>query len=158
MYMQGDEYFMKNSEWRATRSRLDLSVCFNKMEDYVWYSRQNGINMETVPDIFGYVKRQSFHVVNIWDIFLVSSVFCLFYYPYRLFYFFLLNHFINVNWARAKGRMDHSSTWMKFQTCVTFSKVSTGSGSPPWVFFTFLKLYRWYQIAQCIKNILYPHM
>ena len=27
---------------------------------------------------------------------------------------------------------------------VTFTKSST----PPWVFFTFLKLYKWYQIAQ----------
>ena len=34
MYMQGDEYFMKNPESRATRSRLDLSVCFIKMEAY----------------------------------------------------------------------------------------------------------------------------
>ena len=27
----------------------------------------------------------------------------------------------------------------------------TKSSTPPWVFFTFLKLYKWYQIAQNIK-------
>ena len=26
----------------------------------------------------------------------------------------------------------------------------TKSNTPPWVFFAFLKLYKWYQIAQCI--------
>ena len=33
---------------------------------------------------------------------------------------------------------------------VTFSKVAgfTKSNTPPWVFFTFLKLYEWHQIAQ----------
>ena len=30
-----------------------------------------------------------------------------------------------------------------------FTKINT----PPWVFFTFLKLYKWYQIAQRITNI-----
>ena len=32
----------------------------------------------------------------------------------------------------------------------------TKSGTPPWVFFTFLKLYKWYQISQsvsCIQSI-----
>ena len=36
---------------------------------------------------------------------------------------------------------------------ITFSKVSlllTKSGIPPWVFFTFFKLHKWYQIAQSI--------
>ena len=28
---------------------------------------------------------------------------------------------------------------------------STKSNTPPWVFFTFLKLYKWYQIAQNIS-------
>ena len=32
---------------------------------------------------------------------------------------------------------------------VTFS---TKSNTPPWVFFTFFKLYKWYQIAQNIKS------
>ena len=27
----------------------------------------------------------------------------------------------------------------------------TESNTPPWVFFTFLKLYKWYRIAQSIK-------
>ena len=30
----------------------------------------------------------------------------------------------------------------------------TKSNTPPWVFFTFLKLYKWYQIAQRITHIL----
>ena len=30
----------------------------------------------------------------------------------------------------------------------------TKSNTPPWVFFTFLKLYKWYQIAQRITNSL----
>ena len=102
MYMQSDEYFMKNSEWRA-KSRLDLSVCFNKMEDYLWYSRQNGINMETMPDVFGFVKRQSFHVVDVWDIFLVSSFFCLFYYPDRLFLFIFTESFHKCKLGTGKG-------------------------------------------------------
>ena len=29
-----------------------------------------------------------------------------------------------------------------------FTKINT----PPWVFFTFFKLYKWYKIAQCITN------
>ena len=29
---------------------------------------------------------------------------------------------------------------------------STKSNTPPWVFFTFLKLYKWYQIAQNISS------
>ena len=41
MYMQGYEYLMKISESRATRSPLDISVYFNKMEEYLWYSRQS---------------------------------------------------------------------------------------------------------------------
>ena len=28
----------------------------------------------------------------------------------------------------------------------------TKSNTPPWVFFTFFKLYKWYQIVQCITN------
>ena len=43
--------------------------------------------------------------------------------------------------------------------CVTFSNFAltcnfTKSNTPPWVFFTFFKLYKWYQIAQ---NITYIH-
>ena len=40
---------------------------------------------------------------------------------------------------------------------VTFSKVEgkaynfTKSNISPWIFFTFFKLYKWYQIAQCMK-------
>ena len=38
---------------------------------------------------------------------------------------------------------------------VTFSKVTgTKSNTPPWVFFTLLKLYKWYQIAQNTINLL----
>ena len=29
-----------------------------------------------------------------------------------------------------------------------FSMENTKNNTPPWVFFTFLKLYKWYQIAQ----------
>ena len=41
---------------------------------------------------------------------------------------------------------------------VTFSKVGvvcsfTKSNTPPWVFFTFLKLYKWYQFAQRITFV-----
>ena len=32
---------------------------------------------------------------------------------------------------------------------VNFCKINT----PPWVFFTFFKLYKWYQIAQRITNV-----
>ena len=37
---------------------------------------------------------------------------------------------------------------------VTFSKVAgfTKSNTPPWVFFTFFKLFKWYQIAQRITS------
>ena len=35
--------------------------------------------METVLHVFGYVKRQSCHLVNIWHISVVSSFFCLFF-------------------------------------------------------------------------------
>ena len=40
---------------------------------------------------------------------------------------------------------------------VTFSKVAgfTKSNTPPWVFFTFFKLYKWYQIAHCITFFFY---
>ena len=33
---------------------------------------------------------------------------------------------------------------------VTFSKVAVKSNTPPWVFFTFFRLYKWYQIVQRI--------
>ena len=33
---------------------------------------------------------------------------------------------------------------------VTFIKVEDKSNTPPWVFFTFFKLYKWYQITQSI--------
>ena len=36
---------------------------------------------------------------------------------------------------------------VKAKAC-NFTKIKT----PPWVFFTFFKLYEWYQIAQRIKN------
>ena len=31
----------------------------------------------------------------------------------------------------------------------------TKSNTPPWVFFAFLKLYKWYQIAQIITYMIY---
>ena len=34
----------------------------------------------------------------------------------------------------------------------------TKSNTPPWVFFTFLKLYSWYQIVQTITNIYYAKL
>ena len=34
-----------------------------------------------------------------------------------------------------------------------FQNVQTRSNTPPWVFFPFFKLYKWYQIAQCITCI-----
>ena len=41
---------------------------------------------------------------------------------------------------------------IKLQTeACNFTKINT----PPWVFFAFFKLYRWYQIAQRTTNILY---
>ena len=45
---------------------------------------------------------------------------------------------------------------------VTFNKVAdlnfTKSDIPPWVFFTFFKLYKWYQITHYISNLLWiPH-
>ena len=36
---------------------------------------------------------------------------------------------------------------------VNFSNNFTKINTPPWVFFTFLKLYRWYQIVQNITNV-----
>ena len=36
---------------------------------------------------------------------------------------------------------------------VTLSKVATKSNTHPWVFFTFFKLYKWYQIAQSITVV-----
>ena len=35
-----------------------------------------------------------------------------------------------------------------------FSCNFTESNSPPWVFFTFFKLYKWHQIAQSIRYVL----
>ena len=35
---------------------------------------------------------------------------------------------------------------------ITFSKVAK-SNTPPWVFFMFFKLYKWYQIAQRTKYV-----
>ena len=37
---------------------------------------------------------------------------------------------------------------INFRAC-KFSKINT----PPWVFFMFFKLYKWYQIAQCITYV-----
>ena len=40
---------------------------------------------------------------------------------------------------------------LQLQTeCRNFTK----SNTRPWIFFTFLKLYKWYQIAQSITNVL----
>ena len=36
----------------------------------------------------------------------------------------------------------------------TESRNFTKSNTRPWIFFTFLKLYKWYQIAQSITNVL----
>ena len=36
---------------------------------------------------------------------------------------------------------------------LTVKLQATKSNTPPWVFFTFFKLYKWYQIAQSITNI-----
>ena len=55
-----------------------------------------------------------------------------------------------VSFVQFKIRKKNS--WKSF----TFSKVTacyfTKSNTPPWVFFTFFKLYKWYQIAQRITN------
>ena len=48
-----------------------------------------------------------------------------------------------VPFVQFKKHKKHSSK------SVTFSKVAT-SNTPPWMFFTFFKLCKWYQIAQCI--------
>ena len=54
-----------------------------------------------------------------------------------------------VPFVQFKKREKHS--WRS----LTFSKVRdfTKSNTPAWVFFTFLKLYKWYQIAQRITYI-----
>ena len=45
--------------------------------------------------------------------------------------------------------MEESYFWVKLQAEVcNFNKINT----PPWVFFLFFKLYRWYQITQSITN------
>ena len=44
-----------------------------------------------------------------------------------------------------KKREKHPWRTVTFQTC-NFTKINP----PPWMFFTFFKLYRWYQIAQNI--------
>ena len=38
---------------------------------------------------------------------------------------------------------------------VTFSKVVGQSNTPPWVFFTFFKLYKWYQIIVSVATTLF---
>ena len=40
------------------------------------------------------------------------------------------------------------SVKLKAKAC-NFTKINT----PPWVFFMFLKLYKWYQITQSITNV-----
>ena len=42
---------------------------------------------------------------------------------------------------------------VKLQADWNFIKINT----PPWVFFTLLKLYKWYQIAQRITYVIYDH-
>ena len=49
-----------------------------------------------------------------------------------------------VPFAQFQKREKHA--WRSF----TFSKVAGLSNSPPCVFFTFLKFYKWYQIAQSV--------
>ena len=56
-----------------------------------------------------------------------------------------LNHLKNV-----KNTHGGVLLLVKFQTSATsFTK----SNTPPWVFFTFFKLYKWYQIAQRTTNV-----
>ena len=40
---------------------------------------------------------------------------------------------------------------VKLQDSCNFTK----SNNPPWVFFTFLKLYKWYQTAQSVSYVLF---
>ena len=45
-----------------------------------------------------------------------------------------------------KKREKHQWRSVNFSKVAGFTKINT----PPWVFFTFFKLYKWYQIAQSI--------
>ena len=53
---------------------------------------------------------------------------------------------VKITWLKVNSMTSKHDLWdllMLYQAC-NFTKINT----PPWVFFTFFKLYKWYQIAQ----------
>ena len=70
----------------------------------------------------------------------------------------ILGHFsaVHVLTAEAEKKLKNISTrWEPQQwKSVTFGKINfTKSNKPPWVFFTFLKLHKWFQIAQHTTSV-----
>ena len=54
-----------------------------------------------------------------------------------------------IPFVQYKKREKHPWRSVNFCKVAGFTKINT----PPWVFFTFFKLYKWYQIAQQTKNM-----
>ena len=44
----------------------------------------------------------------------------------------------------------HGGVLLYYESCRFLASNFTKNNTPPWVFFTFLKLYKWYQIAQSV--------